>query len=81
MGLDINLFRTEKGGNPDIVRESQRKRYKDPKIVDDVIDKDEEWRKTRFTLDTLNKDYNKANKAVAAKKKESKGKDPCTDEI
>ena len=24
--LDINLFRTEKGGNPEIVRESQRRR-------------------------------------------------------
>lgn len=29
----------------------------------------------------MNKDYNKANKEVALKKKETKGKDPCTEEI
>ena len=65
MGLDINLFRTEKGGNPDLVRESQRKRYKDPKEVDAIVEKDEEWRKSRFNLDMLNREFNKANKAVA----------------
>ena len=37
MGLDINLFRAEKGGNPDLIRESVKRRYKDPKIVDDII--------------------------------------------
>ena len=73
MGLDINLFRSEKGGNPDQVRESLRRRYKDPSLVDTIISKDEEWRKQRFSLDNLNKDYNAANKQVALKKKESKG--------
>lgn len=81
MGLDINLFRTEKGGNPDIVRESQRRRYKDPSTVDAIIEKDEEWRKSRYNLDILNREFNKANKEVANKKKESKGQDPCTAEI
>lgn len=58
MGLDINLFRPEKGtfllispltnigGNPDLVRESVKKRFQDPKIVDDVMALDEEWRKS-----------------------------------
>ncbi len=73
MGLDINLFRTDKGGNPDAVRESLRRRFKDVKIVDEIIAKDEEWRKSRYQLDNLNKEYNKANKEVANKKKESKG--------
>lgn len=45
MGIDINLLRKEKGGNPDLVRESQRKRNKDPKTVDIVIELDEQWRK------------------------------------
>lgn len=36
-GLDINLFRAEKGGNPDLVRKSCERRYKDPKIVDEII--------------------------------------------
>ena len=60
MGLDINLFRTDKGGNPDAVRESLRRRFKDVKIVDEIIAKDEEWRKSRYQLDNLNKEYNKA---------------------
>ena len=34
--LDINLFRAEKGGNPDIVRESQRRRFADVALVDKV---------------------------------------------
>jgi len=29
MVLDIDAFRAEKGGNPDKVRENQRKRFKD----------------------------------------------------
>jgi seryl-tRNA synthetase len=34
--LDINLFRVEKGGNPDLVKESQRRRYADVGLVDQV---------------------------------------------
>ena len=34
--LDINLFRAEKGGNPDLVRESQRRRFADVSLVDKV---------------------------------------------
>ena len=50
MSLDINLFRTEKGGNPDLVRDSVQKRYKDIKIVDQIINLDEEWRKCNIYL-------------------------------
>jgi seryl-tRNA synthetase len=35
--LDINLLRVEKGGNPDLIRESQRRRHKKVEIVDEVI--------------------------------------------
>mmetsp|Transcript_20739 Transcript_20739/g.18159 ORF Transcript_20739/g.18159 Transcript_20739/m.18159 type:complete len:165 (-) Transcript_20739:612-1106(-) len=80
MGLDINLFRPEKGGNPKVVKEALDKRCKDPKIVDDVMALDEEWRKKRFVCDQLRKEYNVANKAVGDKKKANKN-DPCTDEI
>lgn len=56
--LDITMFRKEKGGDPEIVRESQRRRNPvedDPdgeqkkaqdaavKLVDDVIALDEQW--------------------------------------
>lgn len=50
MVLDIDLFRTEKGGNPDLIRESQRKRYSDVGLVDKVIAADEAWRKGSFGI-------------------------------
>ena len=43
--LDIVLFRVDQGGNPDLVRESQRRRYADVGLVDKVIEIDSEWRK------------------------------------
>lgn len=45
MVLNIDLFRSEKGGNPEVIRESQKRRYKDPSVVDKIIEKDETWRK------------------------------------
>jgi hypothetical protein len=41
--LDINEFRTEKGGNPERVRESQRRRGGKVEIVDEIIELDREW--------------------------------------
>lgn len=48
--LDINLFREEKGHNPELVRESQRRRFASVEIVDEVIDLDKEWRKRTLSL-------------------------------
>ena len=45
MPLDIALFREDQGGNPDLVRESQRRRHKDPEVVDEVIALDAHARK------------------------------------
>lgn len=45
MGLDINLFRVEKGGNPDLIKESVKKRFKDPALVDEILEMDQQWRK------------------------------------
>ena len=36
MPIDINMFRTERGGDPDVIRESQRRRFESPDIVDTV---------------------------------------------
>jgi seryl-tRNA synthetase len=44
-GLDINWFRVDKGYDPDVIRKSLEKRFKDIKIVDDIIEKDAQWRK------------------------------------
>ncbi len=77
MVLSIDLFRTEKGGDPAKMRENQIKRYKDPKMVDIIVEKDEEWRKCRFAGDSLNKIKNLASKTVGEKmkKKEAQGED------
>ena len=48
--LDIALFREEKGGNPDLIRESQRRRFESVELVDEVIAKDKEWRDGRIVL-------------------------------
>ena len=45
--LDILLFRTDQGGNPDLVRESQRRRYADVTLVDKVIEFDTQWRQSK----------------------------------
>jgi hypothetical protein len=44
--LDILLFRDEKGGNTDLVRESQRRRGGEEAValVDEVIALDKVWR-------------------------------------
>ncbi|KAJ1345015.1 serine-tRNA ligase [Batrachochytrium salamandrivorans] len=65
--IDINLLRADKGGNPDLVRESQRKRGGDAKvlIVDQVLTLDDEWKKARFEADGLNKKINQIGKDIA----------------
>lgn len=41
MVLDVNLFRGEdKGGNPNLVRESQQRRFASVDLVQEVIDAD-----------------------------------------
>lgn len=62
--LDIILFRAEQGGNPDLVRESQRRRYADVGLVDKVIEYDQDWRKTRFALDAALTQRGKAQKEI-----------------
>ncbi|XP_022543432.2 serine--tRNA ligase, cytoplasmic-like isoform X2 [Brassica napus] len=63
--LDINLFREEKGNNPEIIRDSQRKRFASVDLVDEIIELDKEWRQRQFEVDNLRKELNKLNKQIA----------------
>ncbi|KAH0940029.1 hypothetical protein HID58_007490 [Brassica napus] len=63
--LDINLFREEKGNNPEIIRESQRRRFASVEVVDEIIRLDKEWRQRQFEVDNFRKEFNKLNKQVA----------------
>lgn len=45
MVLDLDLFRADKGGDPAMVRDMQRKRFKDPGLVDALVRADGAWRR------------------------------------
>jgi len=49
--LDILSFIEEKGGNPELIRESQRRRHASVEVVDQVITLYDGWRRGMlFTL-------------------------------
>ena len=53
MVLDIELFRADKGGDPDKIRENQRKRFKDVSYVDKVVEADTKWRKRKLPAEFM----------------------------
>ncbi|XP_065314450.1 serine--tRNA ligase, cytoplasmic-like isoform X2 [Gordionus sp. m RMFG-2023] len=59
----------DKGGDPDLIKENQRRRFKDPKLIDIILENDENWRKLRFNLDNLNKIKNLCSKEVGERMK------------
>ncbi len=66
--LDIRLFRE----NPDIIRESEKKRFKDPKNVDKVIEYDKKWRDALKKADELKHKRNLVSREIAELKKKGK---------
>ncbi|CAF0922839.1 unnamed protein product [Adineta steineri] len=71
MVLDIELFRQQ----PQLVRDSQKKRYKGLERVDKVIELDSQWRTIRYQTDQWNKTKNLCGRAIVTKKqaKENEG--------
>eukprot|EP01028_Stygiella_incarcerata_P001479 TRINITY_DN1260_c0_g1_i1.p1 TRINITY_DN1260_c0_g1~~TRINITY_DN1260_c0_g1_i1.p1 ORF type:complete len:470 (+),score=142.38 TRINITY_DN1260_c0_g1_i1:167-1576(+) len=65
--LDIILFRDPK--TADVIRESQRRRFKDVSLVDAVIELDTKWRLGRTRLDRLKKVKNLTSKTNGKKRK------------
>ncbi len=63
--LDIHFVRE----HPDIVKESEKKRGKDPSVVDEVLRYDKEWRDTLEELNQLRAGRNKKTREVAKLKK------------
>ena len=49
MVLDIELFRGDKGQDPNKIRENQAKRFKDVSLVDRVVSHDTEWRQGNYS--------------------------------
>ena len=77
--LDLLLIRADKGGNPQMVFDNQKKRFKSTEIVQESIDLLQKWKDVRQKADTAKMNYNNVQKEIQKKKKESKGKDPCTE--
>ena len=72
--IDIQLFRE----NPEIIRESEKRRFKDSSVVDKVIELDLAWRKLRSDINNLRQRRNELSKEIARIKK--KGQD-ASDEL
>ena len=72
MPLDIKSIRAYSGGDPEKVRESQRRRFADVTLVDKVIAEDEIWRKLVQQVDDIKGDKNKKQKEITALKKAKK---------
>lgn len=83
MVLDLDFFRKDKGFDPERIRENQRKRFKDVKLVDTVIEKDKQWRQLRHRADNFNKLKNLCSKEIGEKmkKKEPLGDDGTVPQV
>ncbi|KNC98609.1 serine-tRNA ligase [Spizellomyces punctatus DAOM BR117] len=81
--IDINLLRVDKGGNPDVVRESQRKRGGGAKValVDEVIALDDDWKKARFQADEVNRKINAIGNEIKNLAKAKKKDTPEWDQL
>ncbi|OTA78845.1 hypothetical protein M434DRAFT_402175 [Hypoxylon sp. CO27-5] len=73
--LDIQDFITERGGNPEKIRESQRRRYAPVEVVDEIIAMFEDHRKTQYAATQINSKINEVNKQIGAKKKAKENAD------
>lgn len=67
--LDINAFLVEKGGEPEKIKESQKKRGDPVELVDEIIAEYKNWTKVRFDLDAKNKEINVVQKSIGLKMK------------
>lgn len=69
--LDIKLFRE----NPDIIRESEKRRFRDPAIVDQVIEFDRLWREKKQEINELRRLRNEKSAEIGKIKKKDKKAD------
>lgn len=81
MVLDLDLFRNDKGGNIDKIRENQKKRFKDVALVDMVVEKDSLWRQLRHNADNWNKLKNLCSKTIGEKMKKKEPQGDVNEEV
>lgn len=79
MTISIELLRKDKGGDPEVVRESERRRFRGTALVDEVVELDKEWVVAKFNVDQKRKEVNSVQTEITERKKASKGSDACED--
>lgn len=67
--IDINDFILARGGNPDKIKESQRRRGDPVEVVDQVIELWEDARKTQYGVTQLGSEINAIQKQIGLKKR------------
>ncbi|MFW9856697.1 MAG: serine--tRNA ligase [Candidatus Thorarchaeota archaeon] len=75
--IDIKIFRE----NPEIVRESERNRFKNPDQVDRVIEFDNEWRSLLKQINEMRKARNKVSKQIGLMKKKGQDTDSLKERV
>ncbi|ROW15536.1 hypothetical protein VPNG_02318 [Cytospora leucostoma] len=73
--LDVNDFITERGGNPEKIKESQRRRGAPVEIVDEIIALWDDHRKTLYAATQLNSKINETQKAIGLRRKNKENSD------
>ncbi|KAJ5645536.1 Serine--tRNA ligase cytoplasmic [Penicillium longicatenatum] len=67
--LDLNDFVAERGGDPNKIKESQRRRHAPEETVDEVIALYEEARQARYAVTQIGSELNALMKQIGMKKK------------
>jgi seryl-tRNA synthetase len=79
MTISIDLLRADKGGDVEAVKESERRRFRGPELIDAVIDLDKQWIKAQYNTEQKRKEVGKVQAEITERKKTSKGSDKCED--
>lgn len=75
MPIDINDFREYKGGNPEKIRESQRRRFASESLVDDIIALDQQCRDLQSEVSMLRNQYKTQSAQIGKLKKAGENTD------
>ncbi|GAQ45329.1 seryl-tRNA synthetase [Aspergillus niger] len=67
--LDLADFISDRGGDPNKIKESQRKRYAPESVVDEVLSLYEEARRARYEVMQINSQLNALQKEIGKRKK------------
>lgn len=73
--LDVNDFIIERGGNPEKIRESQRRRHAKVELVDEVIADFVDHRETQYAATQIGSQMNAIQKEIGKKKKAKENAD------